>query len=251
MNRTKQLPKSLFTENGSRSVLLLHAYSGSSNDVRLLSRFLEKEGYTVYAPNFSGHGTLIPEDILNRSPEDWRQETLDAIQFLYNKGYEQIAILGLSMGGLFAMDALTKNIDSLIGGGSFCSPIYPCENHVPENFMLYAEQLLIKHNLSTSEIQYRLAEIKPRMLEQLKWLESFSKKITDQLSEITRPVFIAQSGCDQMIDRNSSFHTIKKLTQIPFTLQWYPDSGHVITTGPEHKKLEKDVLHFLTTLSWN
>lgn len=45
-------------------MLLLHAYSGSPNDVRMLARYLEKSEYTVYAPLFTGHGTLAPQDIL-------------------------------------------------------------------------------------------------------------------------------------------------------------------------------------------
>jgi len=70
------LPKPLFSEKGKRAVLLLHAYSGSSNDVRMLSRRLEKENYTVYSPNFSGHGTLVPEDILDQTTEQWWQDTI-------------------------------------------------------------------------------------------------------------------------------------------------------------------------------
>ena len=62
----KSLPKPLYGKHGKRAVLLLHAYSGSPNDVRMLCRFLEKSEYTVYAPLFEGHGTLDPEDILSQ-----------------------------------------------------------------------------------------------------------------------------------------------------------------------------------------
>ena len=41
------LPEPFFFEAGPRTVLLLHAYTGSANDVRLLGRFLERNGYTV------------------------------------------------------------------------------------------------------------------------------------------------------------------------------------------------------------
>ena len=75
------LQKPLFLEKGKRAVLLLHAYSGSSNDVRMLSRRLEKENYTVYSPNFSGHGTLVPEDILDQTTEQWWQDTQEAVAF--------------------------------------------------------------------------------------------------------------------------------------------------------------------------
>ncbi len=45
-------------------------------------------------------------------------------RFLRERGYQEIAIFGLSMGGIFSMHALTEQLTGLIGGGFFCSPIY-------------------------------------------------------------------------------------------------------------------------------
>lgn len=59
-------PKTIFLPHGSKAVLLLHAYSGSPNDVRMLARALEKLDYTVYAPMYAGHGTTDPLDILQQ-----------------------------------------------------------------------------------------------------------------------------------------------------------------------------------------
>ncbi len=75
MKRVKQLPKPLYAKHGKRAVLLLHAYSGSPNDVRMLARFLEKADYTVYAPLFKGHGTMEPYDILQEKAESWWADT--------------------------------------------------------------------------------------------------------------------------------------------------------------------------------
>ena len=57
-------------------------------------------------------------------------------RFLRERGYQEIAIFGLSMGRIFSMHALTEQLTGLIGGGFFCSPIYPVENKVPENFCI-------------------------------------------------------------------------------------------------------------------
>ncbi len=65
----KSLPKTLYGKHGKRAVLLLHAYSGSPNDVRMLCRFLEKSEYTVYAPLFEGHGTLALKIFISKSGE--------------------------------------------------------------------------------------------------------------------------------------------------------------------------------------
>lgn len=245
------LPKPLFTENGSRAVLLLHAYSGSSNDVRMLSRCLEKENYTVYSPNFSGHATFSPENILEKTTVDWWQDTLDAVQFLKEKGYQQIAIFGLSMGGIFTMGALTERIEGLIGGGFFCSPIFPVKNNVPENFVRYSETILKAAGVSEAERTARLAKIKESAYVQLNDIEAYSKKTAARLGEVTVPIFMAQAGKDEMVDAMGVYKTAQTLAQTRFTLNWYPNSGHVITVGPDHKQLEQDVVNFLTTLSWN
>jgi len=245
------LPKPLFTQNGSRAVLLLHAYSGSSNDVRMMSRYLEKENYTVYSPNFSGHATVAPEDILAKSTSDWWQDTIEAIQFLKEHGYKELAIFGLSMGGIFTMSALTDQLEGVIGGGFFCSPIVPVKNKVPENFALYADKVLKMAGVSTQERAERMVNIKTASYEQLSDIEVFSKQTENKLAQIEVPVFMAQAGKDEMIDPMGVYQTAQALTQTRSTLNWYPNSDHVLTVGPDHKQLEQDVLAFLNTLSWN
>lgn len=251
MAKRINLPKPLFSENGKRAVLLLHAYSGSSNDVRMMSRSLEKENYTVYSPIFSGHGTLVPEDILDQSPEKWWQDTQTAIDFLREKGYQEIAVLGLSMGGIFAMHTITEKVTGVIGGGFFCSPITPVKNQVPENFLIYADSVLTVAEVSETEKAERLTSIQQRVTTQLSAIEAIARQTAEQLAEIQVPIFIAQAGQDEMIDAKGAFETVEKLTQTRFTFSWYPKSGHVITVGPDHKQLEQDVLSFLATLSWN
>lgn len=241
-----QLPASLFFEKGSRAVLLLHAYTGSYNDVRMLARFLEKNDYTVYAPLFSGHGTKNPEDILESSVAQWEQDATAAVQFLKNKGYQEIAVFGLSMGGIHATNLLTLGEEAIIGGGSFCSPLTRKENTIHKNFMLYAKYVL-KEQWNV-EIEQRIAG---KSVKQLAEIESFVQTISPNLTEITVPVFLAQAGKDEMIAPEGVFETAKQLKQTKVTLQWYPNSGHVITVGNSRKELEKDVLNFMEELPWN
>ncbi|MCA5011857.1 MULTISPECIES: alpha/beta hydrolase [unclassified Enterococcus] len=246
-----KLPKPLFTENGPRAVLLLHAYSGSSNDMRMLSRYLEKENYTVYSPNFSGHATFDPENILEKTTADWQQDTINALQFLKEKGYAQIAVFGLSMGGIFATAALADQLEGVIGGGFFCSPIFPVKNNVPENFALYAEQVLSIAGIPEDERIDRLTNIKADSHKQLADIEQFSTKTAEKLNQVEVPFFMAQAGNDEMIDATGVYQSAEALTQTRFTLNWYPNGGHAVTVGPEHKQLEQDVAAFLNTLSWN
>lgn len=251
MGVKQNLPKTLFSEKGPRAVLLLHAYSGSPNDVRMLHRFLEKHEYTVYSPMFKGHGTLEPLDILQESPEIWWENVLEALAFLKEKGHQQIAVLGLSMGGIFAMQALTTKDRAIIGGGAFCSPVLKTNNTVPESFVTYAQQVYKYSQLTEAQLADKLATIKSGVAQQLTTIEAFGEQTGSQLVNTNSPVFLAQGGKDEMIDPKTVFQTAQQLLQTKLTLKWYPNSGHVITVDPVHKNFERDVLDFIEALAWN
>lgn len=245
------LPKPLLEEHGKKAVILLHAYSGSPNDVHMLSRFLEKANYTVYAPTFSGHATMDPQDILDQEVESWFQDAQAAIERLKNKGYKQLAVFGLSMGGIMSMGTLTQKDPAIIGGGSFCSPIFKTNTNVPENFYHYAEKVLSYAKMPEEKLKKKLSDIAIESEKQLYEIEDFAQSVSQKVSTVDVPVFLAQSGKDQMIDATTVFKTAQALEQTKLTLQWYPESGHVVTVGPERKQFEKDVLAYLESLPWN
>lgn len=252
MVRKMNLPKPLFSVNGRRAVLLLHAYSGSPNDVRMLSRYLESFNYTVYSPMFRGHGTLAPEDILAQSPEVWWEDAQAAIAFLKEQGFEQIAVFGLSMGGIFAMKLLESAATSIIGGGTFCAPLFPFDDRqVRRSFMRYSEYQLNQGDIPESEQQKRMEAMNQKLEAQLLGIQNQSSEVQSRLQTVQSPVFLAQAGQDELIPASGVFQTAEKLVQTAFSLHWYPRSTHVITVGIDHKQLEQDVHAFLETLQWN
>ena len=116
-----KLPKPFFFEEGPRAVLLLHGFTGNSADVRQLGRFLQKKGYTSYAPQYEGHAAP-PEEILESSPHVWYKDALDGYDFLVEKGYEEIVVVGLSLGGCFALKlSLNRDVKGIV---TMCSPMY-------------------------------------------------------------------------------------------------------------------------------
>lgn len=245
-----RLPQALYAPHGKRAVLLLHAYSGSSNDVRMLARSLEKQNYTVYAPIFAGHATPQPRDILEQQPEQWHRETQAALTFLHEEGYQEVAVFGLSMGGIFAMRALIEE-ESVLGGGSFCSPIVPVKTQVPMYFELYIRTILEKQAFPEKQIEEEILALRPLIYQQLKKINEQADYVAKHLEAITRPIFLAQAGRDEMIDPKGVFQIAELLTNTQFTLQWYPESTHVITVGEARKQLEQDVATFLNNLPWN
>lgn len=245
------LPKPFFFEGGEKAVLLLHAYTGSANDVRLLGRELERNGYTVYAPNFSGHATDRFEDILDiGSPEAWFTDVMRAKEELVAKGHNEIAVFGLSMGGIMAARGLETG--EFIGGGSFNSPIFNIhESNVPKMFMYYAKLFKKKLGLANEMIEQDLAMIKPKLESQLRSLDDFTITVQQKLREITVPYYIAQSGKDEMIGSDLGEILADHLRHTNVDYNWFPEATHVITIGQNRKEFEMTVLDFLSQLNWN
>ncbi|MGO3733028.1 MAG: alpha/beta hydrolase [Vagococcus sp.] len=246
------LSENLYIKNGSKAVLIMHAYTGSPNDVRMLSRSLEREGYSVYAPLFSGHGTTEPMNILTRTPEDWWNDAKDAVAFLKKEGFQQIAVFGLSMGGLFAMKLIEAFPEIFIGGGAFCSPIIPDDSHqIYPNFLKYCEFLFKKRGLTGTELDAELSLVKEPLKEQLTAIQRTTKEVSEKLEQIELPIFLAQSGQDEMVNAELVYEAGHKLKNSYHDIHWYPNSTHVITVSKDRQLFEKDVRLFVNKLAWN
>ena len=113
-------PKPFTFEGGDRAVLLLHGFTGTTADVRMLGRHLQKQGYTCHAPLYKGHG-VPPEELVHTGPDDWWENVREGYQFLKDRGHTEIAVAGLSLGGVFSLKlGYTLPIKGII---PMCAPV--------------------------------------------------------------------------------------------------------------------------------
>ena len=245
-----QMPKPFFFEAGPRAIVLLHAYASSANDVRMLGRHLQREGYTVLAPMFTGHATGEPKDILTQgAPATWWQDTQSALQFLRDKGYTQLSIFGLSLGGIFAMRALETDA-TLLGGGSFSSPVVMTgDNHLLPEFARLATATYQYGGLDQAQIDANVAWLNERVPAQLRQIDAFAGTVADQLAAIQQPVFVAQGGQDELIDAQAVYQLRDRLVNAKTVdFHYYEDAGHVITVNNARHQLEQDLDAYLQTI---
>lgn len=133
-------PQPFEYEGTDTGVVLLHAYTGSPNDMNFMGRSLQRAGYGVYAPLFTGHGTIEPMDILTKgNPDIWWAEASAAVSHMTAK-YDRVFVFGLSLGGIFAMKAL-EILPGVTAGGVFSSPILPGKHHLVPGFLKYAQYM--------------------------------------------------------------------------------------------------------------
>ncbi|MFQ3792071.1 alpha/beta hydrolase [Staphylococcus nepalensis] len=97
-------PNSIYLEDTSseHAVLLLHSFTGTVRDVKLLATKLNKAGFTCYVPSYKGHGLML-ESLMAHDATDWWQDALDGYHFLQEKGYSNISVCGISLGGILSL----------------------------------------------------------------------------------------------------------------------------------------------------
>lgn len=234
-------------EGADTGIILLHAYTGSPLDMNFLARKLHRLGYSVLCPVFAGHGTDEITNLFKGNTQLWAEETSRAVAWMQAKGFKDIFIFGLSMGGVFATWALTQSRFSLRGGGVFNSPVI-CSQEIDISvpFMTIAENVWQwRHDQPFAEVK---VEILADHFRQMADLTQFKEDLRPHIAEITKPFFIAQSAQDELINPEDAKLLARTLANADVTYKWYPENTHVITVNRNRQQFEADVIDFLQGL---
>lgn len=236
-------PKPFYFDNGPTAVVLMHSLSGTPNDMRLLGRFLQRSGYSVYAPMFKGHGTYEPLDIIDQGdPTVWWQQAIDAVNYLKEQGKTKFYFFGLSLGAIFATKAI-EELPEVEAGGTFGSPLFNSSYAmVRKEFLIYAKKVYQISETDEAVMNDKLATIDSRLDDFLNKIISETHNVENNLNKITGPYFVGQGTSDVMVDPDGANKVKQILPDVD--LHWY-DAGHVLTVNKAHKDVQTDVLNFL------
>lgn len=242
-------PKPFTFERGKRAVLFLHGFTGNSADCRMLARFLEAKGYTCHAPQYKGHG-VPPEELVVTGPDDWWQDVMDGYHFLKNKGYEEIAVAGLSLGGVFSLKlGYTVPIKGIV---PMCAPMtMKSEETMYRGVLAYAREYKEREGKDQATIEKEMAAFQQTPMKTLKALQELVSDVRKHINLIYSPTFVVQARHDKMIDINSANIIYEEVESLQKELKWYEESGHVITFDKEKDQLHEDVYQFLESLDWS
>lgn len=241
-------PKPFTIGEGKRAVLLLHGFTGHTADVRMLGRYLEKKGYTCHAPLYKGHG-VPPEQLVHTGPEDWWKDVMEGYEFLKNKGHQEIAVAGLSLGGVFSLKlGYTVPVKGII---PMCAPAYiKSEEVMYEGILEFALEYKRQEGKSQAQINKEMEEFKKTPMKTLKSLQQLTAEVREHLDLIYAPLFVVQARRDKMIDTNSANLIFNEAQSEIKKLKWYEESGHAITLDRERNQLHEDIYQFLEELDW-
>ncbi|MDQ0254614.1 carboxylesterase [Evansella vedderi] len=241
-------PRPFTFEAGKRAVLLLHGFTGNSADVRMLARFLEKKGYTSHAPQYKGHA-VPPEELVKYGPDDWWEDVQAGYNHLKELGYDEIAVGGLSLGGVFSLKVgYTLPVKGII---PMCAPVnIKGEEEMHQGVLDYARKYKRHEKKPEEQIEQEMKEFEGTPLPTIRQLQKFNKDVRANIDMIYAPTLVVQARHDEMIDTNSANIIYEEIQSDLKELNWYEESGHVITLDKERDQLHEDVYAFLEKLDW-
>jgi carboxylesterase len=92
-----------FFPGGTTGCLLIHGFTGTPKEMRLLGDYLHRQGHTVLGVRLAGHATQI-EDMIRSRYQDWLGSIEDGWHLLQNQT-DQIFLIGFSLGGVLSFVA--------------------------------------------------------------------------------------------------------------------------------------------------
>ncbi|MFC4557453.1 alpha/beta hydrolase [Virgibacillus kekensis] len=243
-----KLPKPFTFEAGPRAVLLLHGFTGHSADVRMLGRFLEKKGYTSHAPIYRGHGQE-PEALVEASADEWWEDVKNAYNHLKELGYNEIAVAGLSLGGVLSLKlAYSEQVKGIV---TMCAPMFfDNEQELTKGFKFKAKEFKQLEGKDSDTISREVDELVDNSSEMFKDLGNFINEVKENIDTIYTPTFVVQAEKDEMINTDSATYIYENVEADHKDIKWYAESGHVITMDKEKEQLHEDIYAFLESLDW-
>jgi len=234
MTRQPDLDPAPFSlEGGAVGALLIHGFTGSPPEMRLVGDYLHERGLTVSAPLLPGHGTTAEQ--LNRCRwTDWTDHVEEAYLDLRSR-CEMVFLGGLSMGSLLTIH-LAARYDPR--GAVLYSPAVKVADP-----LIHLTPLL-KH-VVPARVKSGRSDLTDPEADQRKWsYEVFPTSAAHELLKLIRhsrrllprvtcPLLVVHSTRDETIQPDSAKYAYERAGSGDKELVTLHNSGHVLTVDSE------------------
>lgn len=235
-------PIYLENENAQHAVLLLHSFTGTVRDVKLLATKLNKAGYTCLVPAYRGHGLMISE-LMQYTIQDWWQDALAGYQQLKEEGYKKITVLGVSLGGLLSLKlAEEQEVHSVV---VMSTPYKKGDASLEMRLKNYGSRMGQLLGLNEDEINRQIALI-PQYEAGLYEFKRMVDDIMSNVKHIDVPITIKYGKEDELSYEKSANYIYNQIEHSKKSIKGYDLCHHLMTQGKGKEAVEEDTLAFLT-----
>jgi carboxylesterase len=218
---------------GPAGCLLVHGFSGSPPEMRLMGEYLAGQGLTVRGVRLAGHGTS-PEDMATTTWRDWVASAEAGLRELEAR-CEQVFAAGLSMGGLIAMHLAAHH--SVAGIVVMSAPAHIADWRF--RLLPLAQHFIrwftpdIESDLTDPEAEKHLSAYQVLPVPCLVSLGELIRLVRRELPQVKVPALIMQGEKDHHVPADSARVIFEELGTADKELVWWPNSGHCITVDSE------------------
>lgn len=240
-------PKPFFYKGGEKAVLLLHSFTSNTIDVKKLGKYLQENNYSCYAPLYRGHG-LTAEELIRYGPSEWWQDVLNGYRLLQDEGFEKIAVIGLSLGGVFALKVGQElEVNGVV---TMSAPIHREVSVLQKRVFHYAKRYKLLEGKHEEQINVEMKLLQNMSIDSLVEFQLLINVTMDKLALINSPINILYGELDEPLYKESAEVIFQSVTTNQKTMKGYPNSKHLMTLGTDLKNVNKDILTFLNDLTW-
>ncbi|EOD00756.1 alpha/beta hydrolase [Caldisalinibacter kiritimatiensis] len=243
MNYLHENAKPFYFKGNNIGILLIHGFTGSPAEMRLLGEYLADKGYTVKGILLKGHGTKV-EDMEQTNWKDWISSAETELIQLKNK-CDKIIVIGLSMGGIIALNLAARfEVDSII---SISAPINITNKKAYFSSILkYFKKYEYKPKKELAkDIEDYLIGYDKTPVSVVPHLLKLIRKTKWRLRKVKAPVLILQSKNDNTVKYDSAEYIFNKVGSEIKKLVFLEKSGHVVTVDCERDKAFKEINKFI------
>lgn len=227
---------------GKKGVLLVHGFTGSPAEMRLLGEYLHEQNFTVLGVRLPGHGTTV-EELSKMRWKHWYGAVLDGFNLLRDICAE-VSVVGLSMGGLLALKlAAEEPVDKVV---AMSAPVQIFDKRVSWLPLCKYVRAYIPKRRKHYDVDPKYTVNYDRM--PLKPLDSMLKaigKVMGLLPLVQAPALIIQSRSEHTVRPESAQFIYDQLGSKHKELLWLEKSGHIITLDEEREQVFAAVEKFL------
>lgn len=234
-----------FIPGGKIGCLLIHGFTGTPKEMRMLGDSLALENYTVLAPRLAGHATS-PEDLSRMHWMDWVASVEDALTLLKACTETQI-VMGLSMGGVLSMiTAARYDVKAVV---TFSAPA-ALPGDPRAKYLPYISWAMKKVEKGTPDwknpdaikdhVDYPYYPVKAILQ-----LKNLIDVMHQDLAKVTVPAFMVQSHGDHGIPEDSMNVLYDNISSKDKTKMWVENSGHVVIREPDRELIFSSVKQFI------